>query len=87
MNTKRETLSIPQTLDRVISSVQNTIDNFHAEIHQNFEAFDNVEFNKSYLESILLNLLTNALKYSSPDRKPVIRVYTKKEHDVTKLYF
>lgn len=87
VNTKRETLSIPQTLDRVIGSVQNTIDNFHAEIHQNFEAFDNVEFNKSYLESILLNLLTNALKYSSPDRKPVIRVYTKKEHDVTKLYF
>ena len=87
VNTKRETLSIPQTLDRVISSVQNTIDNYNAEIHQNFEAFDNVEFNKSYLESILLNLLTNALKYSSPDRKPVIRVYTKKEHDVTKLYF
>lgn len=87
VNTKRETLSIPQTLDRVISSVQNTIDNFHAEIHQNFQDFDNVEFNKSYLESILLNLLTNALKYSSPDRKPVIRVYTKKEHDVTKLYF
>ena len=87
VNTKRETLSIPQTLNRVISSVQNTIDNFNAEIHQNFEAFDNVEFNKSYLESILLNLLTNALKYSSPDRKPVIRVYTKKEHDVIKLYF
>ena len=87
VNTKRETLSIPQTLNRVISSVQNTIDIFNAEIQQNFEAFDNVEFNKSYLESILLNLLTNALKYSSPDRKPVIRVYTKKEHDVTKLYF
>ena len=87
VNTKRETLSIPQTLDRVISSVQNTIDSFNAEIHQNFQDFDNVEFNKSYLESILLNLLTNALKYSSPHRKPVIRVYTKKEHDVTKLYF
>ena len=28
----------------------------------------------AYLESILLNLFTNALKYSSPDRKPTINI-------------
>ncbi|TKB99483.1 sensor histidine kinase [Pedobacter cryotolerans] len=31
-----------------------------------------VNFNKSYLESILLNLISNALRYSHPDRDPVI---------------
>ncbi|WP_113653963.1 sensor histidine kinase [Pedobacter namyangjuensis] len=31
-----------------------------------------VNYNRAYLESILLNLISNALKYSSPDRKPVI---------------
>lgn len=87
VNTKRETLSIPQTLDRVISSVQNTINTAHAEIQQDFKDAENIEFNKSYLESILLNLLTNALKYSSPDRKPLIKVYTQKVNDMTKLFF
>lgn len=87
VNTKRETQSIPQTLDRVISSVQNTIDTADAEIYQDFKEVENIEFNKSYLESILLNLLTNALKYSSPDRKPLIKIYTKKVNDSTKLFF
>ncbi len=30
----------------------------------------------SYLESILLNLLTNAIKYKSPERDPIINIYT-----------
>ncbi len=28
----------------------------------------------AYVDSILLNLLTNSIKYSSPERKPVIRI-------------
>jgi PAS domain S-box-containing protein len=31
-----------------------------------------VDFNAAYLESILLNLLSNALRYRHPDRKPLI---------------
>ncbi|MFD0941913.1 PAS domain-containing protein [Pedobacter boryungensis] len=31
-----------------------------------------IMYNKAYLESILLNLISNALRYSHPDRKPVI---------------
>ncbi|RZK55034.1 MAG: PAS domain S-box protein [Pedobacter sp.] len=33
-----------------------------------------VNYNRAYLESILLNLLSNALRYSHPDRKPVITI-------------
>jgi len=35
----------------------------------------------SYLESILLNLLTNAIKYKSPERNPVIEITCKKSKD------
>jgi signal transduction histidine kinase len=35
----------------------------------------------SYLESILLNLLTNAIKYKSPDRDPVIELTSRKIED------
>lgn len=31
-----------------------------------------INFNKAYLESILLNFVSNALRYSHPDRKPVV---------------
>ncbi len=41
----------------------------------------------SYLDSILLNLLTNAIKYKSPERKPIVRARTTFEDDQLKLYF
>ncbi len=71
----------------MVTSVKNTVESLHAEINVNFDDSEDVEFNRSYLESILLNLLTNAIKYSSPNRQPAINVYTKKEKDNTKLYF
>jgi PAS domain S-box-containing protein len=33
-----------------------------------------IMYNRAYLESILLNLISNALRYSHPDRKPVISI-------------
>lgn len=39
-----------------------------------------VNFNKAYLESILLNLISNALRYSHPDRMPVINLTCVEEH-------
>ncbi len=41
----------------------------------------NINYNAAYLESILLNLLTNALKYNHPDRQPVIKISTYYEND------
>ena len=87
VNTKKETLNIAATFEKVISSVQTSVDNTHAEILTNFDDASVVQFNRSYLESILLNLLTNSIKYSSPDRKPAINVCTKKTNDSVKLYF
>jgi diguanylate cyclase len=40
-----------------------------------------INFNRAYLESILLNLLSNALRYSHPDRDPVISFTCFKEND------
>jgi PAS domain S-box-containing protein len=39
-----------------------------------------VNYNPAYLESILLNLLSNALKYSHPDRLPIIEFKHSQEH-------
>lgn len=46
-----------------------------------------VNFNKAYLESVLLNLLSNALRYSYPSRNPIITLTCTKEdnHQVLRV--
>jgi signal transduction histidine kinase len=52
--------------------------------------FDEVSFlntNKSYLESILLNLLKNSIKYNSPTRKLKINITANQMEDCVVLIF
>ena len=51
-----------------MSSIRNIITSGNAEVHHNFDALSEVRFVPAYMESILLNLLTNAIKYKHPDR-------------------
>lgn len=65
-------VNIENCLAGVCESVSSIIISHKAVIETDFTAFDKVEFNKSYLESILLNLLTNSLKYHRPKVAPQI---------------
>jgi signal transduction histidine kinase len=87
VNTKKETLNIETIFEKVVNSVYNTVLQLQANITTDFTEVSTVNFNRSYMESVLLNLLTNALKYSSPNRTLQISVISKKENDLIKLYF
>lgn len=67
-----ENLAIETCLKEVCESVSAIIKNSKAVIEADFTAFSEIAFNKSYFESILLNLLTNALKYRKPKIAPHI---------------
>ena len=54
------------------------IRNKNAIIKEDFAAAESIEYPPSYLESIILNLLTNAIKYKAKDRYPIINVKTEK---------
>ncbi|HET8829561.1 MAG TPA: PAS domain-containing sensor histidine kinase, partial [Pelobium sp.] len=69
---RMQTVNIESCLAGVRESVSSIIINNKAVIETDFTAFNKVEFNKSYLESILLNLLTNSLKYHRPKVAPQI---------------
>ena len=65
VNTKTEDLNLGLIWDEVCVSVSNIIAESGALITADFSQGESVQFNKSYLESILLNLLTNSIKYRS----------------------
>ncbi len=65
-----ERLSISSCFEEVCDSVSLLIEQSNAVIETDFSAFDQLDYNKSYLESILLNLLTNSLKYRKPKEAP-----------------
>ncbi len=87
VNTKKETLEIRKVFYKVVQSVQNLLDQNETTVKVDFDNADKIKFNSTYLESILLNLLTNAVKYRSPDRKPIINIHTQKFRGGVKLFF
>lgn len=40
-----------------------------------------INYNPAYLESILYNLISNAIRYKHPDRKPIINIKWKQENN------
>ncbi len=57
------------------------------EIQTDFRHCHGMISNRIYLESIFLNLISNAIKYSSTNRKPIIKIKAKKKAGRIKLSF
>jgi len=62
------------TLQTVLHSINRVVEDQGAEIFSDFSEVPEISYIPSYLESILLNLITNAIKYRHSDRNPVIDI-------------
>lgn len=71
-----ESLSLYNILEEVKILLRDLITVKKAEIITNFEV-EHLKFPRKYLRSIFYNLISNSLKYSSPDKAPVIRIQSK----------
>lgn len=72
INTPVELLDFNEILEEVIFSIHNIIYNSKIKIEVDFSELKGVVFNKSYLRSVFLNLITNAIKYSKPDHLSLV---------------
>lgn len=61
---------------KITGSFEHEIKQLNAFVSANFEKAPEVEYTNVYLESIMQNLLSNALKYRSPERDPKIHFET-----------
>jgi len=77
LNLKSESILFETSLRKALEQCDNQIKESKAEIIYNFDLSPQVSFNRSYLESIFMNLLTNAFKYRDPLRNLKISVQTK----------
>ena len=87
INTQIETISLNESLSEVMTSINSLILDSKAIIDVDFSAFEEIIFNKAYMKSILLNLLTNAIKYAKPDHNPIITIQSKVVNGINQLIF
>ncbi len=80
-----ESVSLPERLNKVKSILKDKISESKAVITDDFVPNTRCYGIPAYIESILYNLVSNAIKYRSPDRTPAINVSAKLEGDHLKL--
>jgi signal transduction histidine kinase len=67
-----DTIDLGRIIEDVKSSVNELIVTSNAKIHVNIAGCEFVNFSKRNLNSILYNLISNAIKYRSPERTPEV---------------
>ncbi|WPR70514.1 PAS domain-containing sensor histidine kinase [Flavobacterium sp. NG2] len=75
-NSLIEPLNFKIILEEVLLSISSFIQNSKTTINIDFSELEIINFNKTYLKSIFLNLITNSIKYSKPNNLPIISIYT-----------
>ncbi len=85
LNVLIEELSLSEHLNVVMRSIHSLIKNSNTTINIDFSEVDNIRYNEAYLESILLNLITNSIKYARPKVPAIISIYSRLEGNRTQL--
>ncbi|GAB2986288.1 hypothetical protein GCM10027049_26940 [Mucilaginibacter puniceus] len=78
-----EHLNFNEVTHKVLEVIESDVKASKAQIDLDF-AVENIDFPRAYLDSIILNLLTNAIKYRKPDVDPhiTLKTYINKKHHV-----
>ena len=82
-----EEVDLNRSLNNVLKSINSLIETSKATIHIDFSKLDKIKFNKAYMDSVFLNLLTNSIKYARPDTFPVISIQAEKVNGRDQLTF
>lgn len=77
VNQHKENVNFANTLQQVCTSISQIISTNNVSITPDFTEAKAVDYIPAYMDSILLNLITNAIKYRHPDRDPLISVTTR----------
>ncbi|WP_299823780.1 hybrid sensor histidine kinase/response regulator [uncultured Pontibacter sp.] len=78
-------VAFSEILDDVKLNIKNLIESYGATFSEDFTEAPSIVHSRKNLRSIVYNLVSNAIKYSCPDRKPVISLKTHQTEKYTVL--
>jgi signal transduction histidine kinase len=84
-NVEKVDLRFKEVLDKIVQSLEGDLIMTEASLTFDFNEVASIVYPKPYMESIFQNLLSNALKYSSPERSPKIHFETRYVDKVVEL--
>jgi len=87
INTDVEFLNIARVFSKVKNSIEELSKNTNAKFDVDFTELPYINFNKLYLQSIFLNLITNSLKFNNPKNPLIITIKSKLNNDIPQLIF
>ncbi len=71
-------INIHQEINKTCSAINQLISETGAEVRNETDPELSVQLIPAFIESILLNLITNAIKYRSPKRQPIVTISNSK---------
>lgn len=74
-------INIFEKVDKILTGFLPQINLYNAKISLDFEKDFVIKYPRKYMDSIFSNLISNALKYKSPDRNPIIKINVQKIDD------
>lgn len=84
-NVSFEKVNFNECLHNVLKSIDSLVETSKTTIETDFTDLKTVGFNKSYMESIFLNLITNSIKYSKPGSLPLISIKSENRNGINRL--
>lgn len=84
---EKSEINVIESIQNVLSQINILVEKNNPEIELDINKNDIIFSNKAYLESILLNLLTNSLKYRSEKSPIKIRIKLTRKENGTELIF
>lgn len=85
INLSIEKLNLSEYIDKTKSILSQQISNSNAIVTNNVKADIYVDYNTAYLESILFNLISNAIRYCDKDKNPEITLTFDEESRALKV--
>ena len=84
---QKEEVELDTLVKSIKLSINYLIENQGISIATNFSQINSIHTIKSYLQSIFYNLISNSIKYRSPDRDLILQIYTEVLEDSFLIVF
>ncbi len=86
-NIEKQVLNLTEVFKTTRLNIDNLLMEQNGSIEADFSEVTDIEYNKIHIDSIFLNIVSNAIRYRSPDRNPAIKIRSYRQNKWTVISF